>query len=88
MLDTKAKRDSVDVFAEILDLCKQPTAKTHIMYKTNTSYASVMRCLGRLQKIRMLKFDDNLAKYETTERGFEFLQRYSELQEIIHNQSN
>ncbi len=86
-MDTKSKRDVVDIFAEILELCKQPTAKTRIMYKTYTSYASVSKFLNSLQKIEMLKFNDSGKKYETTEKGFAFLKKYSELQKIIENQS-
>jgi len=81
--NTKTRRDPSATFAEILEACKQPTAKTHIMYKTNLSYDATLKFLKRLQKLELLKLNQDNKKYETTEKGFEFLKKNSELRKIL-----
>jgi predicted transcriptional regulator len=83
--DTNAKknRTSTETFAEILKLCKQPTAQTRIMYKTNMSYPQTLKFLTHLQKLQLLKADHNGKKYETTEKGFEYLKKHSDLQKLL-----
>jgi predicted transcriptional regulator len=77
------KRTPIELFAEILDLCKQPTAKTQVMYKTNLSYPNVVKLLEHLQELQMLKLDKNSKKYETTEKGRVYVKKYYELEKIL-----
>jgi predicted transcriptional regulator len=79
------KRTQIEIFAEILDLCKQPTAKTQVMYKTNMSYPKVVKLLEHLQELQMLKFDENTKKYETTENGRKYVKKYYELEKILRS---
>ena len=74
----------MEIFAQILKLCKRPTAKTRIMYKTNMSYSATMKFLEYLQQVQMLKFDENGKKYETTEKGHNYLKKYSDLQRKLN----
>lgn len=83
MPSSNTKRTPIEIFAEILDLCKQPTARTHVMYKTNMSYSNMLNSLEHLQKLQMLKFDKNSKKYETTEKGHEYVKKYYELERIL-----
>ena len=64
-------------------LCRKPTAKTKIMYKTNMSYAAVQKLLKQLQKFGLLNLDDAAKKYEATEKGLEFTRRYSAIQDLL-----
>lgn len=77
------KRTQIEILAEILDLCKQPTAKTQVMYKTNMPYANVVKLLEHLQELQMLKLDKNSKKYETTEKGHKYIKKYHELEKIL-----
>jgi len=79
----KTKRDRFEIFAAILELCKTPTLRTHIIYKTALSYNVTMNSLGYLIKLQMLRLGKNRKKYETTEKGLDYLNKYYELQEFL-----
>ena len=83
MSNYNTKRNQVEILAEILELCREPTAKTHIMYKTNTSYPTMQKFLMQLQKLELLGLVDDAPKYMTTEKGREFIGRYSALQDLL-----
>jgi predicted transcriptional regulator len=83
MPTSNTKRTPIELFAEILDLCKQPSARTHIMYKTHLSYPNVLKLLEHLQELQMLKLDKNNKKYETTEKGHEYVKKYYELEKTL-----
>jgi predicted transcriptional regulator len=53
------------------------------MQKTNMSYPNTLKLLEHLQEIQMLKFDENNKKYETTEKGSEYVKKYYELEKIL-----
>ncbi len=71
--------------AKILEQCKKPAAKTHIIQKTNASNSGVMKFLKHLQENSLLTFDRNSEKYETTEKGLEYLKKHSELKKILES---
>ena len=81
--DTKTKRTPVEILAEILEICRKQTAKTQIMYKTNISFSGMQKSLKHLQKLGLLRLDDDAKKYLTTEKGFEFIRRYAALQDLL-----
>ena len=81
--DFKTIRARLEVLAEILVLCRKPTAKTRIMYKTNMSYLGVQKSIRQLRELELLGLDDNSAKYVTTEKGLEFIRRNAALQDLI-----
>ena len=83
MPNTKTDHDRTEILARILEQCKQPTAKTRIIHKTNTSYLTGLMFISHLQKIGMLNLDHDSKKYETTEKGSEYLKNYSELRKLL-----
>lgn len=83
MSNGKVKRNPTEIYAEILELCRQPTAKTQIMHKTYLSHPALLSCLKELQRIELLRLTDDGRKYETTEKGFEYLKKYSGLQGLL-----
>jgi predicted transcriptional regulator len=83
MSDLKGKRDRNEIFSEILELCRKPTAKTHIMYKTNISYAALLKLLKQLQKLELLILEKSSKKYATTDKGQEYIARWVTLQELL-----
>ena len=80
MSNIKAKRDTTDLFAEILEQCRQPTARYRIMHKVRISYHRTLKLLAHLVKIELLKLGADDKRYEITEKGLAYLKRYSELQ--------
>jgi len=77
--DTKANRDTAETIAEILELCKQSTSIAHIIHKTPLPHSATLKFLKHLQKTELLKLNHQTEKYETTEKGLEYLKKYSGL---------
>jgi predicted transcriptional regulator len=73
----------VEIIAEILELCRKPTAKTQIMYKTNMPYSGVQKFIKRLEKLELLKLGEDDKKYVATEKGLEFIGKYDELEQLL-----
>lgn len=74
----KRGRDRLFIIAEILDIAKDGTLKTQIMYKASLSftqlktYLSLLRNTGLLEKVT----EKNAVRYRTTKKGFEYLYSY------------
>jgi predicted transcriptional regulator len=83
----KLRRDRNEIFAEILKLCMEPTAKTHIMYKTNISYGTLLKLLKQLEDFDFINLIKNARKYVTTPKGREYLRKWEALQELIDAQA-
>ena len=84
--DNSAKRrDKLGIIAEILEIAKEGTLKTQIMYKANLSYAQLNDYLKFLLKSGLLQKFVNSGKdvYAITEKGIDFLQRHCELTELL-----
>ncbi len=73
----------MELFAEVLELCRKPAAKTRIMYKTGVSYPTSQSLIEQLLKLEMLKACVGTKKFETTEKGAGFLKKYSALQKLL-----
>ena len=82
--DTK-RRDKLSIIAEILEISKEGTLKTQIMYKANLSFAQLNDYLKFMQKTSLLsKFRANGKDvYTATDKGVDFLQRHFELTELL-----
>ena len=85
---TKSKRrDKLSIMAEILEISRNGTLKTQIMYKANLSFAQLNEYLRFMLKTQLLtKFNANGKDiYGATKKGEAFLQRHSKLTELIQN---
>jgi len=78
-----APRNSLEIMAEILSLCKQPHTKTRVMYETNLSYKMLQKYLSQLQLGGHLEVHRSLTKYVTTLKGLKFLEKWRELEELL-----
>ncbi len=85
MSDSSSKRTQLEVLADILELCRKPTAKTKIMYKTNLSYQVMQKSVNQLLKLKLLIFDPKAKKFQASPKGLEFLQRYSALIALLNS---
>lgn len=74
-----SKRMSFQIMAEMLNFCKEPQIKTHVMQRTNLSYAGVEKYLHQLIDLGLLESQQCSASYSTTERGFAFLNKWAQL---------
>src|SRR4030066_2164670 len=85
-IDTESKRrDKLCIIAEILEIAKEGTLKTQIMYKANLSFAQLTEYLKFMLKIKLIQKLTNKGKdvYISTEKGLDFLQRQCELTELL-----
>jgi len=82
---TPKRRDKFSIVSEILEIAKEGTLKTQIMYKANLSFTQLNDYLKFMLKTTLLKKFPNRGKtmYAATEKGLDFLQRYSELIELL-----
>jgi predicted transcriptional regulator len=88
--DAKSKRrDKLGIIAEISEIAKDGTLKTQIMYKANLSFVQLNEYLDYMLKIRLLRKLDINGKevYMTTEKGLDFIQRYSELTDLLNEEN-
>ena len=79
------RRDKLAIIAEILEIAKEGTLKTQIMYKANLSYAQLNDYLKFMLKSGLMRkfVDSGKDVYEVTEKGIDFLQRHCELMELL-----
>ena len=79
------RRDKLCIIAEILEIAKEGTLKTQIMYKANLSFAQLNDYLKFMMKIKLMEKLTNQGKdiYVSTEKGLDFLQRQCELTELL-----
>jgi predicted transcriptional regulator len=84
---TSKRRDKLSIIAEILDIAKDGTLKTQIMYKANLSFAQLNDYVKFMLKISLLnKFRANGKDvYEATEKGLDYIQRHMELMELLQD---
>ena len=84
--DTPSKRrDKLCIIAEILEIAKEGTLKTQIMYKANLSFTQLNDYLKFMLKTTLLKklVHGGKVMYAATEKGLDFLQRHCELTELL-----
>ena len=88
--DSSKRRDKLSIIAEILDISKEGTLKTQIMYKANLSFAQLNDYLKFMLKTSLLsKFRANGKDvYTATDKGVDFLQRHFELTELLKEEEN
>ena len=78
-----AKRDRVEIMAEILDLCVEPKSKTHVMYGTNLSWKMLQQYLSHMQSRDLLEMQNDSTKYVTTKRGHDFVAKWKALKALL-----
>jgi predicted transcriptional regulator len=84
--DTPSKRrDKISIIAEILEIAREGTLKTQIMYKANLSFSQLNDYLKFMLKTGLLNTFNSKGKevYAATEKGLDFLQRHCDLTELL-----
>src|SRR4030067_3819551 len=91
LTDTASKRrDKLCIIAEILEIAREGTLKTQIMYKANLSFAQLNDYLKFMLKIRLLNkvVESGKDEYFATAKGLDFLQRQCELTELLRGEDD
>ena len=84
-MSLNAKRDRIQVLAEILGTCRSPQTQTYIRRHTSISYSVLQSCLVVLllrRWITEVETDNGQRKLVTTEKGLAFLEKWLELQKL------
>ena len=84
-MSTRKRRDRLTIMAQILNIAREETLKTQIMYRANLSFAQLNQYLSDLQEIGLLKnnTEDGRTTYRTTSRGIKYLERFSEIEDLL-----
>jgi predicted transcriptional regulator len=79
------RRDKLYILAEILEIAKEGTLKTQIMYRANLSFTQLNDYLRFMLKISLLEkvLIHEKDIYRATDKGMDFLQRYREITELL-----
>ena len=82
---TPERRTRLQVLVEILEVCREKTMKTDIMYKTKTMYRIFNDVLTKAGQYGLVKKNRSRHrhKYSTTLKGQQFLEKYQELQTFL-----
>jgi predicted transcriptional regulator len=75
------RRDKLVIMAEIVDIAKKGTSKTHIMIQANLSFSQLNQYLTLLTKTNLLEKGPYNGKeiYKATEKGLEYLEKQCQL---------
>ncbi|MEM2146672.1 MAG: winged helix-turn-helix domain-containing protein [Candidatus Jordarchaeaceae archaeon] len=80
----RERRSAIKVIVDILGIALKGATKTEIVYKANLNFKQVEKFLDFLIKKGLLSVSSNKRKkYQTTERGKEFIKRYRKTVELI-----
>jgi predicted transcriptional regulator len=79
------RRDRLHIIAEILEISKNGSLKTQIMYRANLSFAQLNEYLHLLLDIELLKESEENGKtlYKVTRKGDKYLQNYYKIKELL-----
>jgi len=81
-----ARRHRLDIFAEILRLARNGTKVTRLVYQANLNFTIIKKYLQVLtEKGFVESFNGHIC---TTERGFEFLEKYEEMMVVLDSFDN
>ena len=76
-------RNRIDIIAQLLDAASSPTTKTKMMYKVMVSYEQLKEYLLMLSANDLIGYDKPCQRFTTTDKGFQFMQRYEDLSKLI-----
>jgi len=86
----RKRRDRLYIIAEILDIAKDGTLKTQIMYKANLSFSQLNDYLNFLVNLNFLEAKEINKRivYKTTDKGLRYLDNYKEILQLLKNTKN
>jgi len=84
------RRDKLYIMAEILEIAKDGTLKTQIMYRANLSFTQLNDYLQFMLKIKLLDkmMQNDKEIYKATDKGVDFLLRYREITELLKTEGD
>jgi predicted transcriptional regulator len=82
------RRDKLYIVAEILEIAREGSLKTQVMYRANLSFTQLTDYLRFMLKINLLErvLENDREIYRATSKGADFLQRYREINELLKSE--
>jgi predicted transcriptional regulator len=87
---TSKRRDRLYIIAEILEIAREGTLKTQVMYRANLSFTQLNDYLRFMLRISLLDkvLENGKEIYRATDKGIDFLQRYHEIVELLKTEED
>ena len=81
----RRRRDRLTIMAQILNIAREGTLKTQIMYRANLSFAQLNEYLSFLQEAKLLKAntEDGRTIYKTTPKGVKYLENFAQIKDLL-----
>lgn len=76
-------RNRIDIIAQLLDAASTPISKTKMMYRAMLSYEQLRDYMLILAENDLIAYDEPTRRFTTTAKGYQFLKRYDELNQLI-----
>ena len=85
MFRKRKRRDRLYIIAEVLEIAKNGSLKTQIMYRANLSFAQLNNYLSFLLEVGLLRetSEERKTVYRTTKKGVRFLLNYHKIRNLI-----
>lgn len=83
--EVRKRRDRLQIIAEILEIAKNGSLKTQIMYRANLSFAQLNEYLGLLLDVELLQesVENGKTMFKITEKGVEYMQNYCKIKGLL-----
>ncbi len=78
-------RNRIDIIAQLLDSASTPISKTKMMYRAMLSYEQLKEYLIILAENDLINYDEPNRSFTTTAKGYQFIKRYEELNDLIES---
>jgi predicted transcriptional regulator len=88
--ETRKRRDRLHIIAEILEISKNGSLKTQIMYRANLSFAQLNEYLHFLLDCELLQecIENERTVFRVTVKGDKYLQNYYKIKELLEKTSD
>jgi predicted transcriptional regulator len=86
MENTSKRRDRLVIMTEIMDICKNGSSKTHIMFKANLSFTQLNQYLCSLFELGLLEklVCGGRCVYRSTSKGQEFMRMQQNIINLLN----
>jgi len=84
----RKRRDRLYIIAEILNIAREGSLKTQIMYSANLSFAQLNEYLSFLLEMKLIEIvtENERTFYQTTAKGVKFLKNYEEISSLLRKE--
>jgi len=85
--NTPKRRDKLVIIAEIIDVARNGTSKTHIMFKANLSFSQLNQYLSVLIETNLLEKQmvEGREIYRPTIKGLQFVEKQCEIINLLNS---